>query len=191
MAKDLEQYVQDRLAEELSGQKDIAANLISTVEGLESDFDLDSFAPYTSEEDDILSDYESEHWQDAKDMLGDATYTADDWPAAKRAYVAAVAYCAHSSLFETAKSELAGAIQEFSDDAEGLMLMGGFDDSYADAPVIEVTMTCVHGWAPHDRELEDGTMIWEPGQLEGCRAISRQVGELWLTCTWTPAKESE
>lgn len=191
MAKDLEQYVHDRLAEELSSQKDTAANLISTVERLESDFDLDSFAPYTSDEDDILSDYEREYGSEAEDILGDTEYKATDWATAKRAYVSAVAYCAHSSLFETAKSELAGAIQEFSDGAEGFMLMGGFDDSYADAPVIEVTMTCVHGWAPHDRELEDGTMIWEPGQLEGCRAISRRVGELWLTCTWTPAKESE
>jgi hypothetical protein len=185
MARDLEQYVQDRISEALNAEKDTAANLISTVEGLESDFDLDSFAPYTSEEDDILSDYESEHWQDAKDMLGDATYTADDWSAAKRAYVAAVAYCAHSSLFETAKSELTEALDEFADAARELM------DEDADEPVIEVTMSCVHGWAPHDREDSDGLMIWEPGQLEGCRAISRQVGELWLTCTWTPAKESE
>lgn len=48
---------------------------------------------------------------------------------------------------------------------------------------------CPH--APHDRELSDGTMIWEPSQLEGCRAISREVSGLWLTCTWTPTEEKE
>ena len=180
MARDLEQYAQDAICEALNGEKGAADDLTVTVERLESDFDFDSFAPYTSEEDDILSDYESDHWQDAKDMLGDATYTADDWSAAKRAYVAAVAYCAHSSLFETAKSELTEALQEFSDEAQTLM------DADADEPVIEITMSCVHGWAPHDREDSDGTMYWEPGQLEGCKAICRKVGELWLTCTWTP-----
>ena len=185
MAKDLEQYAQDRLSEVLNGEKDTADNLISTVEDIENDFDLDSFAPYTADEDDILSDYESDHWQDAKDMLGDTQYAADDWSAAKRAYVAAVAYCAYSSILESAKSELREALEEFSNDAQALM------DADADEPVIEITMSCVHGWAPHDREEADGTMIWEPGQLEGCRAISRKVGELWLTCTWTPAKESE
>jgi hypothetical protein len=150
MARDLEQYAQDAISGALNDKKDTAENLASEVDDLESDFDLDSFAPYTSEEDDILSDYESD--------------------------------CAYSSIFEQAKSDLKEALEEFADDAR---------DIGADDPVIEVSMSCVHGWAPHDRELADGTMIWEPGQLEGCRAISREVSGLWLTCTWTPTEEKE
>lgn len=182
MARDLEQYAQDRLCEVLTGEKGTADDLTSSIERLESDFDFDSFAPYTREEDGILSDYESEHWQDAKDMLGETQYTADDWSRAKRAYVSAVAYCAYSSIFESAKSELTEAIEEFADDvrteSDGLDLE------------IEVSRTCTHGWAPHDREDSDGTMYWEPAQLEGCKAVSRKVGELWLTCTWTPTQDS-
>lgn len=181
MARDLEQYAQDAVAEALNGEKDNADGLISSIDRLEHNFDFDSFAPYTHEEDDILSDYEKDYYEDAKDILGDQTYTAEDWSTAKRAYVAAVAYCAYSSIFEQAKSDLREAIEEFADSARDLM------DEDADEPTIEISQSCVHGWAPHDREDADGLMIWEPGQLEGCRAISKKVGELWLTCTWTPA----
>jgi len=176
MARDLEQYAQDRVSEELNGENGTGDDLTATIERLEHDFDFDSFAPYTSEEDDILSDYETDHWQEAEDILGDQQYKATDWATAKRAYVSAIAYCAFSSIFQQTKTELTEAIEEFSTDAaerSGLV------------PEIAVTSTCLHGWAAHDRE-EDGALIWESGQLDGCNAVSRQVSELWLTHTWTP-----
>ena len=177
---DLEQHANDRISEELSGQTGTAEDLTATVERLEHDFDFDSYAPYTSQEDDILSDYESDHWQDAKDLLGDTQYTADDWATAKRAYVAAIAYTAFSSIFEQSKTELTEAIEDFSSDAADL---SGLD------PEIAISATCPHGWAAHNRE-EDGALIWESRQLDGCNAISKQVGELWLTHTWTPKPEA-
>jgi hypothetical protein len=176
---DLEQYANDRISEQLSGETGTATDLVATVEQLEHDFDFDSYAPYTSQEDDILSDYESDYWQDAKDLLGDTQYTADDWATAKRAYVAAIAYSAFSSIFEQSKTELTEAIEEFSSDAADL---SGLD------PEIAISSTCPHGWAAHNRE-EDGALIWESRQLDGCNAISKQVGELWLTHTWTPKPE--
>jgi len=173
---DLEQHANDRISEQLSGETGTAEDLTVTVERLEHDFDFDSYAPYTSQEDDILSDYESDYWQDAKDLLGDTQYAADDWATAKRAYVAAIAYTAFSSIFEQVKTELTEAIEEFSSDAADLSGL---------VPEISVSATCPHGWAAHNRE-EDGALIWESRQLDGCNAISRQVGELWLTHTWTP-----
>lgn len=187
MARDLEQYAQDAVSEKLNGEKGTADDLTNTVEGLESDFDFDSFAPYTSEEDDILSDYEKDHWQEAEDLCSGKEYKATEWADAKRAYVGAVAWCAYSSIFETAKSELTEAIEEFADDARTAMSADGLEDE----PEISVSRSCTHGWASHNREDSDGTMYWESGQLDGCNAVCRKVGELWLTCTWTPAKESE
>jgi hypothetical protein len=179
MARDLEQYAKDEISEALNGEKGKAEDLTAAVERLEHNFDFDSFAPYTSEEDDILSDYEKEHWKDAEDILGDQQYKASDWSTAKRAYVAAIAYCAFSSIFEQTKTELTEAIEEFSTDAGEL---SGLD------PEISISMTCPHGWAAHDRE--DGALIWESRQLDGCNAISRQVDELWLTHTWTPEQKT-
>jgi hypothetical protein len=174
---DLEQHANDRISEQLNGETGSSTDLVATVERLEHDFDFDSYAPYTSQEDDILSDYESDYWQDAKDLLGDQQYTADDWATAKRAYVAAIGYAAFSSIFEQVKTELTEAIEEFSSDAADL---SGLD------PEITVSQTCPHGWAAHNREDENGNCIWELKQLDGCNGISRQIGELWLTHTWTP-----
>lgn len=176
MARDLEQYAEDRVTEELNGEKGTSEDLTATIERLEHDFDFDSFAPYTSEEDDILSDYEKEHYQEAEELLGDRQYKATEWAEAKRAYVGAVAYAAFSSIFEQTKTDLTEAIEEFSSDAAEL---SGLD------PEISISMTCPHGWAAHNRE-NDGALIWESTQLDGCNATSKQIGELWLTHTWTP-----
>jgi hypothetical protein len=181
MARNLELYAKDEISEALSGEKRSADDLTSAVESLEHDFDFDSFAPYTSEEDDILSDYEQEHWQEAEELLGEKEYKATEWADAKRAYVAAIAYAAFSSIFEETKTELTEAIEEFSSHAAEL---SGVD------PEITISKTCPHGWAAHNRE-EDGACIWESAQLDGCNAISKQVGELWLTHTWTPQPSTE
>lgn len=182
MGRDIQEYAQNQISEALNGETGTSEDLISIVENLDGDFDLDSFAPYTSEEDDILCEYESEHWQEAKELLGEQTYTADDWSSAKRAYVGAVAYAAFSSIFSQEKQELIETIEEFSSEASDL---SGLDVE------ISVSHSCPHGWASHDREDSDGTMYWESKQLDGCNAISRKVGELWLTHTWTPQPETE
>lgn len=187
MARDLEQYAQDAVADALINEKGTADDLTHTIEQLEHDFDFDSFAPYTNQEDDILSDYEKDYYRDAEDILGDREYKATDWAEAKRAYVGAVAYCAYSSIFESAKSELTEAIEEFNDDAQNQMTADGIEDE----PEISISRTCPHGWAAHNREDSDGTMYWESRQLDGCNGVSRKVGEMWLSCTWTPAEKTE
>jgi hypothetical protein len=181
MARDLEQYAKDEVSEALSGENGSAEDLTAAVERLDQNFDFDSFAPYTSEEDDILSDYEKEHWQEAEELLGDRQYKATEWAEAKRAYVGAVAYAAFSSIFEQTKTELTEAIEEFSTEAAELSGL---------VPEITISKACPHGWAAHNRE-DDGSLIWESCQLDGCNAISRQVGELWLTHTWTPQPDTD
>lgn len=179
MAHDIELAANEELSEQLSGEKDTAENLISTVEDADHNFDFDSFAPYTSEEDEILSEYESEYYSEAQGLLsGEKEYSAEDWASAKRAYVAAIAYCAFSSIFGTAKQELTEALEEFNSDAESLM--SGL------VPEISISRTCPHGWASHNREDSDGTMYWESGQLDGCNGVARKVGELWLSVCWNP-----
>lgn len=184
MAHDIELAANEELCEALDGEKGSADDLTSTVENEEGNFDFDSFAPYTSEEDEILSDYESDYYSEAEGLLsGEKEYSASDWASAKRAYVAAVAYAAFSSIFGTAKQELVEAIEEFNTEASDLM--SGLE------PEISISRSCPHGWASHNREDSDGTMYWESGQLDGCNGMARKVGELWLSVCYTPQPEEQ
>jgi len=150
------------------------------IETLDHDFDFDSFAPYTHEETDIISDLEKEYWREAEEMCGDKQYKATEWEEARRAYASALAYTAYSSLWEQAKQELIEAIEEFESDA--------LDSKCPDTPDISLSLSCTHGWAAHDREDSDGTMYFESGQLDGCNGLARLFNGVWMSVCFTPEK---
>ena len=55
---------------------------------------------------------------------------------------------------------------------------------------VRLTSDCPHGWTAHDRELEDGTMIWKSGQLDGCNGMAQNVAGVWISCCITPEAEA-
>lgn len=176
----IQEYAESRLAETLSGKSGSAGDLRHEIETLEHDFDFDSFAPYRHEEDEVISELEKEYYRDAEDICGDKTYTATEWEEARRAYASALAYTAYSSLWEQSKQELIEAIEQFESDAT---------DSNCDDPVITLALSCIHGWAAHDREDEDGTMYFVSGQLDGCNGLARQFNGVWMSVCFTPESE--
>jgi hypothetical protein len=179
---DIRERVQNDLAEQVSGKTGSADDLRHEIEQLEHDFDFDSFAPYTHEETELISELEQEYWRDAEDLCGETTYKATEWEAARRAYASALAYTAYSSIWEQIKQELTEAIEQFESDAL---------DSGCDAPVMSLCSYCLHGWAAHDREDEDGTMFFESRQLDGCNGLARQSSGVWLSVCFVPKAESE
>jgi hypothetical protein len=177
---DIHERVSSDLAEQLSGKVGSAADLRHEVETLEHDFDFDSFAPYTHQEDDVINELEKEYWRDAEDISGDKTYKATEWEEARRAYASALAYTAYSSIWETTKQELIEAIEQFDSDA--------LDSKCPDTPVISLSTSCMHGWASHDREDEDGTMYFESRQLDGCNGLARESDGVWMSVCFVPEK---
>ena len=173
--------VKNDLAEQLSGKTGSSDDLRHEIETLDHDFDFDSFAPYTHQEDDVISDLEKKYWQDAEDICEDKTYKATEWEEARRAYAAALAYSAYSSIWEQTKHELIEAIEEFESDAQDF----GCDD-----PAISLSLSCPHGWAAHNREDADGTMYFESRQLDGCNGLAREVSGVWLSVCFTPNAET-
>lgn len=184
--RDLQTYAMDALAElvsyECKGFMD-SDDVISTIEGLESDFNGDSYCPYYSQQGEVISRYEREFGQDAEDICGDQEYKAADWQQAQTAYAYAIAYTGFNHYFETAKTELVEAVEEFVSDMQ--------TELDTDCDRIELSMTCTLGWAAHDRELSDGTMIFESGQLDGCNGIARQVNGTWISSVIDPTPKSE
>jgi hypothetical protein len=179
---DIHERVSGDLAEQLSGRVGSAADLRHEIETLEHDFDFDSFAPYTHEETDIINDLEKEYWRDAEDICGDKTYKATEWEEARRAYAGALAYTAYSSLWEQAKQELIEQVEQFESDA---MNFG------CDEPAISLSMSCLHGWAAHNREDADGTMYFESRQLDGCNGLARKTSsDVWLSVCFTPNEKN-
>jgi hypothetical protein len=96
-------------------------------------------------------------------------------------YAGALAYAAYSSLWEQSKQELIEAIEEFESDAT---------DSGCDDPVIALSLSCIHGWAAHDREDGDGTMYFVSRQLDGCNGLARQFNGVWMSVCFTPESEA-
>ncbi len=176
---DIQERASSDLAEQLSGKSGSAADLRHDIEQLEHDFDFDSFAPYTHEETDIINDLEKEYWRDAEDICGDKTYKATEWEEARRAYAGALAYTAYSSIWEQTKQELIEAVEQFESDAI---------DFGCDEPVISLSLSCLHGWAAHNREDADGTMYFESRQLDGCNGLARQVSGVWMSVCFVPEK---
>jgi len=180
---DILQYVKNELSESLSGKTGSAADLRHEIEHAEHNFDFDSFAPYTHQENDVISDLEKEYWQDAEDICGDKTYKATEWEDARRAYAGALAYTAYSSLWEQTKQELIEEIEQFESDASDF----GCDD-----PVITLSLSCLHGWAAHNREDADGTMYFESRQLDGCNGLAKKTDcDLWLSACFTPKENTD
>lgn len=173
MSRYINAYVKDELAERLSGSKGSADDLRSEIERLDHDFDFDGFAPYSHQESEVISELEDEHWRDAQDIADSGqTFKPSEWEQARRAYAAALAYTAFSSLWETAKHELIEAIEQFESDAESI----GCEE-----PIISLSMTCLHGWASHDREDEQGTMFFVSRQLDGANGLAREIDSVWLS----------
>lgn len=179
MVRDMELYAQDALADSVTevckGFMD-SDDAISAIEDLEPEFDGDSYCPYYSQQVDVIDGYEREFGSEAEDLCdGGQTFKASEWQQAQTAYAYAVAFAAHNSYFETAKRELIEAAEEFAQDAVTELELD-------DTPQIQITMSCAHGWAAHDRELEDGTMIFESRQLDGCNGMARKIGSVWISC---------
>lgn len=179
---DIRERVQNDLAKQLSGKSGSAADLRDEIESLEHDFDFDSYASHTHEENETISELEKEYWRDAEDILGETTYKATEWEAARRAYAGALAYTAYSSLWEQSKQELIESIEQFESDAI---------DSGCNEPVISLSLSCIHGWASHEREDENGTMFFESRQLDGCNGLARQLSGVWFSVCFVPNAESE
>jgi hypothetical protein len=179
---DIRERVASGLGEQLSGKSGSAADLRHDIEQLEHDFDFDSFAPYTHEETDIINDLEKEYWRDAEDIVGDKIYKATEWEEARRAYAAALAYAAYSSIWEQNKQELIEAIEEFESEAL---------DAKCPDPIISLNLSYIHGWAAHDREDSDGTMYFESGQLDGCNGLAREANGVWMSVCFTPENATE
>ncbi len=176
---DIQERVSSDLAEQLSGKSGSAADLRHEIERLEHDFDFDSFAPYRHEEDEVINELEKEYWQDAEDICGDKTYKATEWEEARRAYAGSLAYTAYSSIWEQTKQELIEAVEQFESDAI---------DFGCDEPVISLSLSCLHGWAAHNREDADETMYFESRQLDGCNGLARQFSGVWMSVCFVPEK---
>jgi hypothetical protein len=186
--QDLKGYAEDSLAElvayNITGFVEIS-DAISTIEDLEEEFDGDSYCPYYSQQEDVIVRYESDFGREAEDICdGGTTYKASEYQQAATAYAYAIAYCGFQSYFQAAKDELVEVLEEFESDAQGELKT---DEE------IQVLLTthCPHGWAAHDRELTDGTMIWESGQLDGCNGMAKTASGVWISCCITPITETE
>lgn len=139
----------------------------------------ESVTTYYSDCLDIISRYESEADDSTvDDLTGGKTYTAGEWREAMTAYASGVAY----SVLSQEVAELVQAIDTAADDLAVAADAHGFSDD--DEP--RISTDCPHGWAPHDREDEQGTHFWTEGKLEGCRAVAVKVSGIWLSYTWTP-----
>jgi len=186
--QDLKGYEEDRLSEmvsdEIKGFMDVS-DAVSEIEGFEPDFDGDSYCPYYSQQDEVISRYESNFGSEAEDICdGGQTYKASEYQQAATAYAYAIAYCGFNSYFQQSKEELIEALEDFESDATRELAA---DDDVQ----VQITSQCPHGWAAHDRELEDGTMVWESGQLDGCNGIAREIGGVWISCCISPSVKSE
>ena len=181
---DLQDYAFTRIGEllDIKGFQDVD-DVLRAIDDLEDDFDAESYCPYYSQQDDVIREYETDFWQDAEEITSGKTYKATEWQEAKTDYAYAIAYCAFSQYFATAKQDLKDAIEEFASDAAREL---NFDDDLK----IQVNTRCSHGWAAHDRELEDGTMIFESRQLDGCNGAERGINGIWVSCCFEPTAEN-
>jgi len=187
---DLKSYATDALTEALvynhSGFQDVS-DVVSWIEREEPEFDGDSYCPYYSQQDEVISRYESDFGSEAKDICdGGQTYKASEYQRAATAYAYAIAYCGFSCYFQEAKDELTEALEEFQSDVHLELTTQPVEDEIQ----VQITNQCPHGWAAHDRELSDGTMVWESGQLDGCNGMAREVCGIWISCCLAKAEKT-
>ena len=174
-------YAQDVVNEEITSAVQgfmSVEDVISAVEDTKPNFDGDSFCPYYRQQVDVIAQYESEYGDDAEEFTDGQMFKVAGWQQAQTAYAYAIGYAGFSQLASIAKIEFVDALNEFEDDAREVL---GFDD---DGEIkIQVTGASSFGWASHDRELTDGTMLFESGQLDGCNGIEREINGIWVsTC---------
>jgi hypothetical protein len=125
----------------------------------------------------IISDYERDYGDDGDDQ--NATFTAAQWREAMTAYAYNIAHSALSCFIDNNLKEIEATADDLTD------MIGAVAGDLFDGE-LTIGADCPHGWAPHDREDEDGTHFWSPAHLEGCHAIARKVCGVWLSFTWTP-----
>src|SRR5437763_6782367 len=118
--RDITSRVQDDLAEQLAGKSGSVDDLRHEVESLDHDFDFDSYAPYTSEEIEVISELESVYHREAEELCGEETVKITDWEQGRRTYAGWLAYAAYSSIWEQTKHELIETIRQFESDAESI-----------------------------------------------------------------------
>lgn len=175
-SKDLEARAQSCIAEALYNVTTYDSRTLR--ESVMDDYvpqDAENACIYTSDCEEIIRRYEREFGSEAEDICDSGkTYKASEFAEAMVSYANAVAYTAMQSYASTALNELYEAADEIAD------LAGVSADD------LTIGASCPHGWAVHAREDAQGTHFWEPGQLEGCKAIARKVGDVWLSYTWTP-----
>lgn len=181
---DLEQHAYDRIAEtiDIKGFQD-PDDVLRAIDDLEEDFDAESYCPYYSQQDEVIRDYERDFGEEAEDICSGTEYKASDWQQAKTAYAYAIAYCAFTSYFYRAKEAIKESIEEFVDDVNREL-------EPTDEVQIQITTRCTYGWAAHDRELSDGTMIFESRQLDGSNGMERNINGIWVSTCFEPKKES-
>jgi hypothetical protein len=185
--KDIEAYANSRLAELLADEFKTFTDIddvISHIEDVEDDFDGESYCPYYSQHEEIIRDYEDDFASEAEDLTSGKEYKAADYLNARADYAYALAWCAFSHYFQTAKDGLVEALEEFETNVQ---------DVFPDVQDVRVLVTsrCTHGWASHDRELEDGTMIFESRQLDGSNGMESHCGSIWFSTCFDPASLSE
>lgn len=187
MARDMEQHAKDRAAELVHGKTDAVSALRDEVEGLEEDFDGDSYAPYYNQKQELIDEYEREFDSDAEDLCDQGKeYKASEYMQAMSAYADAIGYAAFQHYLTEAKDEFANAL----DDIEEALSERDLDtDDYQ----VTASSSDPLGWSAHDRELDttngNALCIHESGQLDGVNGISMRVWDgLWLSFTWSHAK---
>ena len=177
--KDLQKYTENRFAGQVTSEIErfvAVSNTICAIERMEGVFYADSYCLYYHEQDAVIREYESEFGSEAEDMCdAGQTYKASEYRQAATAYAYAIAYCGFVHYFRKSKEELIEALEEFGAAAAREL-------EYDGEIKVQITRQCPHGWASHDRELEDGTMVWRFGQLDGYNGMARAVAGVWISC---------
>jgi hypothetical protein len=175
---DMDIYATDAITEQMPGSG-TADDLRRAVENIENDFYLDSYAPYHSQEIELINDFERDFGADAEDLCDSGqTFKASEFGIARRAYAAAIGWLAFESALAAAKETVTAGIDVFSEMLEN----SGVEDA-----VIQVSRSDAFGWAACTRIIGDEGEIYafEAGQLDGSNGFSmRVVPGLWLSCAF-------
>lgn len=150
----------------------------------EAVFDMaESACTYYRDCEEIISRYESEVDDIVvDDLTSGKTYTASEWRQAMSAYAFGIA----ASVI---RNELIELLDDVDEKAIAIADSAG-DLGCEDTDSIRVTADCPHGWLAHDREDENGTLVWD--NVEGCKAVAiKTAAGVWLSITWTPEANEE
>lgn len=164
----------DALIDESQGKDNVsAADLVWEIDRLSTP----DYTPDVGNYEDTINSLESDYWREAEDYIYTKTYGASQWFEAQEAWANALELAAFSSLFEDGRQVLRDEIFDFDDYITGTL-------QAPEDVKITITRECRFGWAPHDRETEEGIHIWE--RLEGefkATAVEALPG-LWINAVW-------